>query len=281
VADWVARGPVAGSWRTLGLRVASALVLAPLALGAVWFGDFWMLALVALAAGIMTHEWQSVTFGAADPFGVAIAGVAVAGLAAAIILPQLWPMTAPMAGLLAPGLIAVSARARGNAPGQALLGACYVVLPCIALVWLRAEPVNGRIAVIWLLLSVWATDTGAYAAGRMIGGPKLAPRISPNKTWAGLLGGMAAAGLVGALTARWSGLAGGLELALAGMVLAVVAQAGDLTESAWKRRYGVKDSGHLIPGHGGLLDRVDGLLFAALGAAILALTNGGRLLPWQ
>lgn len=261
--------------------MASAVVLAPVALAAVWFGDVWMLALVALAAGIMTHEWQSVTFGAADPIGVAIAGLAVAGLAAAIILPHLWPMTAAMAGLLAPGLMAVSARARGYAPGWALLGACYVVLPCIALVWLRADPVQGRVGVIWLVLSVWATDIGAYAAGRTIGGPKLAPRISPNKTWAGLLGGMAAAGVVGALTARWAGLAGGLELACASMILAVVAQAGDFAESAWKRRFAVKDSGHLIPGHGGLLDRVDGLLFAALGAAILALINGGRLSPWQ
>src|SRR5215468_347717 len=118
---------------------------------------------------------------------------------------------------------------------------------------LRVVPDDGRVAVFWLLGIVWATDIGAYAAGRALGGPRLAPRVSPNKTWAGLAGGVVGAALAGAaVAAAGSAPVGGL--ALAGGVLAVVAQAGDLGESLAKRRFGVKDTGTLIPGHGGLLD---------------------------
>ena len=128
-------------------------------------------------------------------------------------------------------------------------------------------PAQGRDLVFWLLAVVWATDIGAYFAGRGIGGAKLAPAISPNKTWAGLIGGALAAALVGIIAARLLG-SGAIPLAVGGMALAVVAQGGDLLESWCKRRFGVKDSSHVIPGHGGILDRVDGLL-AVFPAAFL------------
>jgi len=181
--------------------------------------------------------------------------------------------------LLAPALSAAGVRPRPLI--WSVSGVAYIALPCLALIWLRGQAEAGRISVLWLVLSVWATDIGAYIAGRLIGGPKLAPRISPNKTWAGLGGGMAGAALVGVGTAWMTGLASMPALALAGLALAVAEQAGDLVESAWKRHFHVKDSGSLIPGHGGLLDRVDGLLFVALGAAMMALLNRGRLLPWD
>ena len=131
-----------------------------------------------------------------------------------------------------------------------------------------------------LLCVVWATDIGAYAFGRLIGGPKLAPRFSPKKTWAGLIGGMLSAAGVGAGIAAWAGLAVvGFGLLSAG--LAVMSQAGDLFESWVKRRFNVKDSSNIIPGHGGVLDRVDGVLPVAVVVAVLALVQGGGILTWR
>jgi phosphatidate cytidylyltransferase len=148
-----------------------------------------------------------------------------------------------------------------------LLGLFYVAVPCASILWLRGIHINGSenagfTCVLYVLFVVWATDIGAYFTGRIVGGAKLAPAISPGKTWAGLGGGMTAAGIVGGLcfifspfpTTVWGAI-------FLGVVLAAVAQAGDLYESWLKRRAGVKDSSSLIPGHGGLLDRVDGLMF--------------------
>ena len=160
-------------------------------------------------------------------------------------------------------------------------GFVYIAVPCIALSWLRATPETGLAIILWLLAVVWATDIGAYFAGRGIGGPKLAPRISPKKTWAGLAGGMIAAGAVGAVTAAVLELPGTLGLIAFSMALAVVAQGGDLVESAVKRHFKVKDSGTIIPGHGGLLDRLDGLLTAAPAVAAVALMSGEGVLAWR
>jgi len=141
-----------------------------------------------------------------------------------------------------------------------LFGLAYVAIPCAALVWLRSVP-EGAAVVLSLLLAVWATDIGAYFAGRMLGGPKLAPAISPNKTWAGLGGGMLAAAIVMAICVSFSPYPTGVGSAVVvGFFVAILGQAGDLFESWIKRRAGVKDSGNLIPGHGGLLDRIDGLI---------------------
>jgi phosphatidate cytidylyltransferase len=145
---------------------------------------------------------------------------------------------------------------------------------------LRAAPEGGRETVFWIFLLVWATDIGAYFAGRGIGGPRMAPRISPGKTWAGLAGGMVCAALAGAGFGLLSGASRLGALAAMSAVLAGVSQAGDLAESAVKRRFGVKDSGKIIPGHGGVLDRLDGLLFATTGVGALALFGGGEL-AWR
>jgi phosphatidate cytidylyltransferase len=127
---------------------------------------------------------------------------------------------------------------------------------------------------------VWANDIAAYACGRAIGGPKLAPRLSPNKTWAGFVGGVASAGALGWAAARLAGAAAPAPLAAASLFLAVAGQLGDLAESAAKRHFGVKDSSRLIPGHGGILDRVDGLLAASVAAAVLSLGTGRSPLFW-
>ena len=149
-----------------------------------------------------------------------------------------------------------------------IAGLLYVALPCASMIWLRDVGIEGDAhagvrLVLYVLLVVWATDIGAFFTGKRIGGPKLAPRISPGKTWAGLAGGIVAAAIIGALstvafTPYPPSFIAGMDLAI---VLAVVAQVGDLFESWLKRRAGAKDSGSLIPGHGGLLDRVDGLVF--------------------
>ncbi len=152
-------------------------------------------------------------------------------------------------------------------------GVPYLGLGVVALLWLRAGPESGRLAVLFVLLVVWASDIGAYATGRLLGGPLLAPAISPGKTWAGALGGLAAATAVGFATLHPAS-------ALLAAGLGTAAQAGDLMESAMKRGFGVKDSGWLIPGHGGLLDRLDGLLTAAPAAAALQLLAGGPALGW-
>ena len=266
-------------------RILSALVLAPVALALVWLADHGpALALafhawIALAAAWMGHEWARLTGrGRAGAAGL----VLVAGLAAAVGATGLG--VGPGQGLL--GLAAAAlvvyglARIDGVEAARWLAaGALAIGAPCVAFVWLRQLPADGRAMVVWLLAVVWATDIGAYAAGRRLGGPRLAPQISPNKTWAGLLGGMVSAALVGGCGAA---LGGGLLAAgaLAGGGLAVIAQAGDFGESFAKRRFGVKDTGTLIPGHGGLLDRVDGLLATAPAVALAVWLKGGSVFGW-
>jgi phosphatidate cytidylyltransferase len=165
---------------------------------------------------------------------------------------------------------------KGTAPWR-LAGAIYVGLPALALLLLRALPGNGMELVLWVLGLTVAADTLAYVAGRGIGGPKLAPRISPNKTWAGLAGAIAGAALMGALASTWLGAGGLWKLTFGAAALGVVEQAGDLVESAFKRHFGVKDSSGIIPGHGGVLDRVDGLLAVGLAVAAIILLRGGAV----
>lgn len=168
----------------------------------------------------------------------------------------------------------------GGRMGWLIAGAFYIVLPCWALLSLRAESVHGMETLFWLLAVVWAADTGAYAFGRLIGGPKLAPVISPNKTWAGLVGGIGMAAIIGVGTALLLDHKAVLTLAGWSALIGAISQAGDLIESWVKRHFGVKDTGSIIPGHGGMLDRVDGLLAAALGVAIIGAIGMGSILTW-
>jgi len=163
--------------------------------------------------------------------------------------------------------------------GWALCGVIYVGLPVASLLWLRHEPNWGLATILWLFATVAAVDTGAYFAGKTIGGPKLAPLISPNKTWAGLGGGVAAAGLCGLIAALILGT-DVLTAVVFSLILAPVSQIGDIAESAVKRYFGVKDSGSILPGHGGILDRIDGLVAAAVFVAALRRIGEGAL-PWQ
>jgi len=160
-----------------------------------------------------------------------------------------------------------------------LLAIVYTLAAIVALLWLRHQPGDGRETIIWIVACIWATDIGAYAVGRTAGGAKLAPRISPGKTWSGLIGGMAWAAVASSAVGYAFGLGHTFSLAAIGAGLAVVGQIGDLVESAAKRRAGVKDSGTLIPGHGGLLDRVDGLLAVLVAVALTRLIVGGGW-PW-
>ncbi|MBM3621288.1 MAG: phosphatidate cytidylyltransferase [Alphaproteobacteria bacterium] len=164
-------------------------------------------------------------------------------------------------------------------PGLLLAGAAYIAIVALSLLSLRHQPETGLQAVLWLLATVWATDIFAYVAGRTLGGAKLAPRLSPKKTWSGALGGLAAAIIVGACTAWFVTGGSVIGIAMAGGLLSVVSQVGDLAESAVKRHVGVKDSGRLIPGHGGLLDRIDALMAAAVAMAAIRWAGDARW-PW-
>jgi phosphatidate cytidylyltransferase len=179
---------------------------------------------------------------------------------------------------LAAGLVA---RARGSAPLWTSVGIVLIGLPAVALVWLRSLPDIGLSALLWLLIVVWTTDSAAYVVGRRVGGARLAPSISPGKTWAGLGGGVIGASLASVIVAWALGSERLVHAAGLGAGFAVIAQLGDLAESMLKRRAGVKDSGSLIPGHGGVLDRVDGLLLAAPLLALLGLLAGPEGLPWR
>ena len=193
-----------------------------------------------------------------------------------------WVGSWAFALLVAAGAVIVAwewTRLVGRSPSWIAGGVVYIAVPVAAILWLRDQD---RETAFWLLLVVWATDTVAYAAGRLIGGWKLYPRISPRKTWAGLVGGIIGAALVGGLVAVGLSLAiSPWALAAASALLSLVAQGGDLFESAVKRRFDAKDAGTLIPGHGGLLDRVDGLMAAAPVAALFCLVSGGGITEWR
>ncbi|MCR6632092.1 MAG: phosphatidate cytidylyltransferase [Magnetospirillum sp.] len=262
----------------LGARVLSALVMAPPALLAAWLGGYAFAALVLVATGIMCWEWERII---TQRFGWS-GRVAALGCMIAAVLAVEQPALALLLVVAAALVAAVLARGQGKCPRLwAGLGPLYAGLPAVALVWLRGDGEVGRQTLFWLLLLVWATDIGAYAAGRTIGGPLLMPAVSPKKTWAGLIGGVLSAALVG-LAAGWVlQSVHPLALAVGSGALAVVAQAGDLAESWVKRRWGVKDSSNIIPGHGGVLDRVDGLLAAAGAVALVSWATGTAVLQWQ
>jgi phosphatidate cytidylyltransferase len=259
--------PSVGKSAELRTRILSAVILAPVALGLTWLGGWYFAALLAVAAVAMAFELSNLLSGMGLLMRIMLGGFALLAIWLTAIGGPFVALLASLMGLTFAVTISIMRSTPALSP---VIAFPYLILPLISLVWLRLDPEFGRVAIFWLLITVWATDTFAYFAGRSIGGPKLAPRLSPNKTWAGLVGGMVGAALVGAITANWFGLGSPLGLGLVSALLAVVAQAGDIFESALKRHAGVKDSGKLIPGHGGVLDRVDGIVTAAVGAALIA-----------
>jgi phosphatidate cytidylyltransferase len=271
----------------LAARVLSAAVLAPLALAAAYFGSPYFDLMVVVAVLVLAWEWTRICgggiFGLPGVLLAAVVGVAVLSAAGGIYG---WAVGVVALGSLALRLAPAwthAGRMGGPCPASPAWlagGALYIGLPSLALMWLRADPLLGRETLFWLFGVVWATDIGAYAAGRLIGGPKLAPAISPKKTWAGLLGGMTAAALVGMATAQTLGGDGAAFLGVVSALLAAWSQAGDLAESWIKRHFNTKDASHLIPGHGGLMDRVDGLLAAAAAVALARVAAGKGVLEW-
>ncbi len=164
--------------------------------------------------------------------------------------------------------------------GMLAAGVPYLGCAAVALVWLRGRPDVGLRDTLFLIAAVWGSDIGAFAIGRLVGGPRMAPAISPGKTWSGAVGGLVAAAIAGVVVVWWSGDVVEAGVVIAALALAVAAQCGDLLESAIKRALGVKDSGGLIPGHGGVLDRLDGMLIAAPVAAVLAMAAGQGQVVW-
>jgi phosphatidate cytidylyltransferase len=265
-------------WADLGLRLLSAAVLAPLALGCVWIGGEAFAGLVALIAVGLSYEW----LGLCSQRSSFMPAVLFTAVPLSVLLTA-WGTAAWALILLAIATAVGTAFNRGLSRTRPLaFGIPYLGLGAVALVWMRRQPGSGGANVIVLLLVIWASDIGAYLAGRAIGGPRLAPSISPGKTWSGALGGLAAATFVGFVTSAilGNGAASWRPAAFA-LLIGIVSQAGDLFESLLKRHFGVKDSGTMIPGHGGLLDRLDAVLTAAPATALLALVLGRGVVVWE
>lgn len=259
-------------------RILSALVLLPVAVALVVTGGWPLTILVALAGGLMIHEWDRLCGGGISPLGI----IQVATVPTAIVATEAAGAAQGFAVIVAGAAVSVlAALATRRASSWSVAGVVYVGVPCVCLLWLRETPDAGRDILLWLLALVWATDIGAFAVGRSIGGPKLAPRISPGKTWSGLVGGVVCSIGVGGVAGAFFGIGSAVALAVASAILAVVAQIGDLFESAVKRRFGAKDSGRLIPGHGGVLDRLDGVLAVAPTAALAVWVQEGGFPLWR
>lgn len=255
--------------RNLLLRIIAALVMAPLAIAAAYAGGWLWTGLVTLAAIGIYIEWLTI-IGARNMLLVMLGMLTLlgAGWVEAVHFNVASISVVAVLGVVVAAIFA------GDRRGWAVLGIGYALAASIAASGVRRDPSSGFAALMLVLLVVWASDIGGYFAGRLIGGPKLWPQVSPKKTWAGAVGGFAASLVVAAGFATFQ-LGKMAPLLLLAAVLSIAAQLGDLFESAVKRRFGVKDSSHIIPGHGGLMDRLDGFVAAAVVAAVFGFLRGG------
>ena len=263
----------------LGKRTLSALVLAPVALLALYFGSPFIEIVLTVAAVAMAWEWDRICgdhrfgfSGWAVIFSLAVAGVAAWSrrfdiVSAALVLGSLAAYCA-------------AAASRRSHPAWISAGPIVIGVPCVALMWLRGLPTDGFETALWLIGAIWVTDIAAFSIGRLVGGARLAPRISPHKTWSGLLGAVAVTAVWGLAFAEWTGARTPWLLCLLGASVAIVAQVGDLAISCVKRRFGVKDASNLIPGHGGVLDRLDGMLITAPALVALVLASNTGIFAW-
>jgi phosphatidate cytidylyltransferase len=253
----------------LFMRVVAALIMAPLTIAIAWIGGWPWACIVIAAAALLYFEWLMIVGASGNRFAIAsgIAALAIAGVCLVMRRTDL------ALGIVAVGIVLTAVAARGQR-GWVASGLVYAAAALIASIVVRRDAEFGFVALMFVLLVVWVTDIGGYFAGRGIGGPKLWPRVSPKKTWAGAIGGLVL-GLVVAAAFAWLGFGALLSLLLLGAVLSIVSQLGDLFESAIKRRFDVKDSSHIIPGHGGLLDRLDGFVAAIVFAALIGFMRGG------
>lgn len=259
----------------LALRVCSALVLVPIAIGTAYLGGWPFAVFWGLAAMGVLWEWislvarsdhRTVLMTGGASLALAVALVATGHLLAAVIV-------------LAISTLGVAALAPAKWRTWIAAGVPYAGALGVAPVVLRSDSEDGFLAVIFLFAIVWTTDVVAYFSGRAIGGPKLMAQVSPKKTWSGAIGGTLAAVIVAFVLAKMMALSGLFAIAMLAVVLSICAQGGDLFESFLKRRFGAKDSGHLIPGHGGLMDRLDGFITASVVAALVGLLRGGFEAP--
>jgi phosphatidate cytidylyltransferase len=272
-----------GGPSNLTLRVASASVLAPVVLAAAYGGGWLFIGLCVIAAGGILWEWTRLV---ADRSDARILLPGLAALLTAALLVGLdrsglavGVMTLGVA--LAGGIVAVSPRRKPSAALWAVAGVLYAGIAFLSPVLLRRDTQIGFLAILFLGGTVWMTDIFAYTVGRAVGGPLLWPRVSPNKTWAGAIGGLAGGVVAGIAVAYASGLGKVVLLGVIALLLSVLSQLGDLFESALKRHFGAKDTSRLIPGHGGLMDRLDGFLVAALAALLIGILRQGTGAPAQ
>jgi phosphatidate cytidylyltransferase len=273
---------LSGKFADLRLRLISALAVGAVALLCVWLGGIWIALLAAFAALAMILEWRSITAHAGRPAGMDAAPYVLAAVSGVLMLyfGVTWAAALLLIGIALAGCAWDAQRGRGTAGLWAVAGAIYIGGAAIAFVALRGVEPYGFLSIIWAALVVIAADVGGYFAGRTIGGPKLWPVVSPNKTWAGLLGGIALAFLVGGVFSWATTGTYFYQVCTVSAVAALLAQGGDLAESALKRHFGVKDAGTLIPGHGGLLDRLDGHMAAILVAALVTFTRDQAVFVW-
>lgn len=253
----------------LYMRVVAALVLAPLTILIAWLGGWIWACVVIAAAGLLYFEWLMIVGTSNNRLAVA-AGIAALVLSGICLMLRRTDIAFAIvaAGILLAGVVTQGKR------GWIVSGLIYAAAALIATILVRRDVDFGFVALMFVLLVVWVTDIGGYFAGRGIGGPKLWPRVSPKKTWAGAIGGLVFALVIAAGFALLD-FGRMVPLLLLAAVLSVVSQLGDLFESAVKRRFDVKDSSQIIPGHGGLLDRLDGFVAAIVFAALIGFMRGG------
>jgi phosphatidate cytidylyltransferase len=267
------------------LRVNSAIVLIAVTLTLTYVSAGAFTVLILIFASLMAWEWGRVI--RKREFDSLLLLQTVSICAAAYLTTIRYQATA-IGLIMAVTFLAYWLhrwRSYASSPWWSAAGVYYTGFPAIAMIGIRQDPLYGFEAIIYLFIVVWSTDTGAFFAGRFIGGPKLAPSISPKKTWAGLAGGTVVAGVAGILFAVWFGQTSLYAILFLSLGLALISQLGDLGESAIKRYFGVKDFSSFIPGHGGVLDRLDGLVFAAIGAGLVAIAAdplypGRGLIVW-
>jgi phosphatidate cytidylyltransferase len=263
--------------RNLTLRIASAAVLVPVALLFAYVGGWPFLILCALCASGILWEWSRLVTDGSDP-RILVPGWA-ALLAALVSTGTNRPGLAVAAVAIGAGFAGIAEATRSSArPGWAAGGVIYAGVAFLGPALLRRDSELGLSAFLFLAVTVWMTDIVAYLVGRGVGGPLLWPQVSPKKTWSGALGGLAGGVVGGTLVAYASGV-GGLGAAIVALGLSALSQAGDLFESAVKRRFGAKDTGRLIPGHGGLMDRLDSFVVAALAAVVIGILHEGTRAP--
>lgn len=258
----------ANTHRMLLLRTAATLVLAPITLALVWFGGQPLSALIAFLCILLVFEWVRIVDRA--EFTRTFYILILTAILALFLAAEGYYFYGYLSAIVGGSIGAFFARRAGERARWSWLGAVYLICPCLALIWIRALPGQGLYLTMILLTAVWANDIGAYVIGKTVGGARLVPRISPGKTWAGTIGGVVVAAVMCAVLGA-VGLLGpqsSVELAFVGVALAIVSTVGDITESAWKRNFGIKDSGGYIPGHGGVLDRLDGMIFATVAMAL-------------